>query len=156
MNSALFNSVEELLPQAGDMILVSGVDSWGDDYVEVYVDQDGSSLFAGNGGKVPAWVGIEYMAQAISVYAGIRSKQNNSRIQLGFLLGTRKYTAFTPCFDKGCRLQVKVTRELFEEGGVSLFGCTIHSGGQLLAQAEIKAIQPDNIDDILEVAKGNG
>ena len=40
---------------------------------------------------VPAWAGIEYMAQAIGAYAGIRSKLAGQPISLGYLLGTRRY-----------------------------------------------------------------
>ena len=43
---------------------------------------------------VPAWAGIEYMAQAIATWAGCRALAKNEPIKIGFLLGTRKAPLF--------------------------------------------------------------
>ncbi len=150
MNAVLFDRVEQLLPHSGEMVLVSDVSSWDDESASVVVNQDGASIFADSEGNVPAWVGIEYMAQAVAVFAGIQSKLNNRPIRLGFLLGAQKYTAYASYFAKGIRLDVRVNRVFFAEDSIALFACTIHAGKQLLAEAEIKAVQPDNVDELIK------
>ena len=45
-------------------------------------------------GQVPAWVGIEYMAQAIAAWAGCRARAAGKPPQLGFLLGSRPGSSF--------------------------------------------------------------
>jgi predicted hotdog family 3-hydroxylacyl-ACP dehydratase len=149
MNAALFDSVDQLLPHTGEMILISDVSSWDDDNACVTVEQDGSSVFADEDGNVPAWVGVEYMAQAVAVFAGIQAKQNNRPVNLGFLLGTRKYRVYVSNFTKNTNLIIRVNREMFEENGIALFSCRIYAGEKLLAEADIKAIQPNNVDELI-------
>jgi predicted hotdog family 3-hydroxylacyl-ACP dehydratase len=48
-----------------------------------------SPFFVGTG--VPAWVGIEYMAQTIAAHAGYEARQRGEPPAIGFLLGTRAY-----------------------------------------------------------------
>ncbi len=149
MTSALFDRVDQLLPHSGEMVLISDVTSWDNESASVVVNQDGTAVFADSEGNVPAWVGVEYMAQAVAVFAGIQSRLNNRPIRLGFLLGAQKYTAYASCFAKDVRLDIRVSRVFFEEGGIALFACNIHAGKQLLAEAEIKAVQPDNVDELI-------
>ena len=132
------------------MLLLSELKGWGEDYVEVTVDHRQPSIFANADGCIPAWLGIEYMAQAIAVFAGIRAKQNNQPIRLGFLLGSRKYNALCSHFEANSQLLVKVTRIYMDDDNLVLFDCTISDGENTLATADVKAIQPDNIDDILK------
>lgn len=131
------------------MMLLSGLSSWGDEYIEVFVDHDTPSLFEDSAGRVPSWLGIEYMAQAISAFGGIECKKNGLPVSIGFLLGTRKYQVFTEYFDPGVRLNVRAERTFHSEDNIVQFYCTITGNGKLLATSDIKAIQPENPQDIL-------
>ncbi len=147
--SKLFNSVSDLLPHRGDMILLDHIESWGEDYLEAVVLHHGGSLFSDPDGNVPAWVGIEYMAQAISALAGIHALQNGKPVRIGLLLGTRKYATQVANFRRNTRITVKVEQIFMDENNLAAFDCTIHSD-RLLAEAQIKAIQPNNIEDIIK------
>ena len=149
MHSVLFDDVEALLPHSGDMVLISGVTSWEENNITVFVNQDGSSIFADKEGSVAAWIGVEYMAQAIGVFAGIEAKLNDEPIRLGLLLGTRKYSCRVGSFPINSHLTIKAERIFFERYGVALFACSIHSDEQLLAEAEIKAIQPKSVTELI-------
>ena len=144
MNSVLFDTVADLLPHQGYIVLLSGVSDWGDDSAEFYVEHDGKSPFADRNGDVPSWVGIEYMAQSISAFSGIIRKSSNQDVKLGFLLGTNKYKVNVDAFLKGTRVHIYVERVFHERNSVALFSCTIKDGEHVLAQAELKAIQPDD------------
>ncbi|MEE8059044.1 MAG: 3-hydroxylacyl-ACP dehydratase [Pseudomonadales bacterium] len=149
MSAALFDSVDELLPHSGEMVLISDVTYWDDESTCVVVHQVGTSVFADDEGNVPAWVGVEYMAQAVAIFAGIQAKLNDQPIRLGFLLGTRRYSSYVSSFPKNTRLDIRVNRQFFEENGIALFACSIYAGEKLLAEADIKAIQPDNVDELI-------
>lgn len=143
------DSIEDLVLHRAPMLLVQSMIAWDEAGAEVLVDTSDSILFADSEGNIPAWVGIEYMAQAIAVYAGMVSKLNNEPLKLGFLLGTRRYSANVPTFLPNQQLRVQVKELLRDETNLVLFDCYIFSGDELLARAELKAIQPPNLDNIL-------
>lgn len=156
--NALDLTPEKLLPHAHPMILIDAVDSYGDDSAATLVTPDVGKPFANSEGNVPVWVGMEYMAQSIGIYAGIRAQQEGLPSKIGFLLGTRSYETETGQFDSGQTYVVHV-QKIFEDGSLSAFECTIHrahdDGKQkhrepCLARAIINTFQPDNIDEFME------
>lgn len=150
MNPAIaLDSIEDLVLHRSPMLLVQSVIDWNETGAEVLVNTKDSGLFADSQGNIPAWVGIEYMAQAVAAYAGIVSKVNNEPLRLGFLLGTRRYSANVSAFLPDQQLRVCVKELLRDENNLVLFDCYIFSGDELLARAELKAIQPPNLDSIL-------
>ncbi len=150
MNAApLFTSIAELVPHRAPMLLLESIVDWDLNGVDAVINPRDSSLFADTKGEVPAWVGIEYMAQAISALAGIEAKKRGEPVCIGFLLGTRKYHAQVASFKPEQKLLVKVRELLRDESNLVLFNCEIYAEEKLLASAEIKAIQPENIDDVI-------
>jgi len=145
----LFNTVSDLLPHRGNMVLLDHIESWSDDTLQATVLHQNRNLFSDTNGNVPAWVGIEYMAQAIGAFAGIHALQNGEPVRIGLLLGTRKYQAKVPYFKRDIKITIKVEQIFMDENHLAAFDCTIHSD-TLLAEAQVKAIQPNNIDDILK------
>ncbi len=147
--SKLFNSISDLLPHRGKMILLDRIESWGEDYLKAAVLHRADNLFSDPDGNVPAWVGIEYMAQAISALAGIHALQKGQPVRIGLLLGTRKYTSRVASFQRNEKLIIHVEQIFIAENHLGAFDCTIHSD-RLIAEAQIKAIQPNNIEDIIK------
>ncbi|HHM05088.1 MAG TPA: 3-hydroxylacyl-ACP dehydratase [Gammaproteobacteria bacterium] len=144
----LFRDVAELLPHAAPMILIDEVTDWGEGFLEARVAHAAPSLFALDDGSVPAWVGIEYMAQAIGAYAGIRARRRGEPVRIGFLLGAREYAARVPYFRPRQVVTVRVESIFRDEAEIAAFDCEIRDGGTLLAKAEVKAVQPDNPEDV--------
>lgn len=145
-----FDSVAELLVHDAPMLLLSEVSDIGDEFAEAIVELDGSCCFSTADGSVPAWLGIEYMAQTIGLFAGFQAKANNRPNNIGFLLGSHKYTAYSDSFAKGSRLLIRAERKLHDANNLVMFDCTIHLDGNLQAQADVKAIQPDNFKETLK------
>lgn len=145
----LFDSVQDLLLHQPPMLLLKSIVKWDETGLEALVDPKDSALFADEHGAVPCWVGIEYMAQAIGAYAGIESRTEGVPLCLGFLLGTRRYSAKVVSFDPEQLLRVKVRELLRDETNLVLFDCQIYADDQLLASAEIKAIQPKDANAVI-------
>ena len=60
---------------------------------------------------VPAWAGVEYMAQTIAAHAGVEARARGEPPAIGFLLGTRAYSTSVEKFPNGSKLTVTVEPE---------------------------------------------
>ncbi len=148
-DTPLFHSVEDLLLHRPPMLLIRRISQWDDTSVTAEVDPADSGLFADDQGRVPSWVGIEYMAQMVSAYAGIENLRRGRPPQLGLLLGSRSYRSAVEYFLPGQMLRVE-GREIYrDEDNLVLYDCRIFSGDTELVSAEMKALQPEDLSDIL-------
>lgn len=137
--------VAEVLPHAGPMILINEIVHWETDRISTQVHINQSSQFAQAAG-VPTWVGIEYMAQTIAALAGCRARSCNKPVQIGFLVGSRKYSAQLPYFSFGSSLTVNAKELINGDNGLAVFECSIASsdGNSTLAHANINVFQPQD------------
>ncbi len=142
--------IDELLFHKKPMLLLKQVTSWDAHGLDVIVDPMDSANFFTPEGKLPSWVGIEYMAQAIGALSGIFSKQAGQPISMGFLLGTRKFSAHQSFFDLDKLLKVRVKEIIRDETNLVLFDCAIYVDDVLIAHAELKAVQPPNLEEMFE------
>lgn len=138
-------SPEQLLPHAAPMILL-------DEILEV----DQTSLLAAvrvpkNGlfndpvynGNVPAWVGIEYMAQAVAAHAGYLSRCNGELPTIGFLLGSRLYQSNVASFECDTYLTIRVEEILKGDNGMAVYQALIEGQG-VEVTARINGFLPEN------------
>ncbi|TMS59797.1 hypothetical protein MW7_000690 [Imbroritus primus] len=116
--------IERYVPHRGAMLLLDRLLEASAEHAvaEVRVRHDG--LFVQNG-AVPAWVGIEYMAQTVAAWAGWQAAQRNAPARIGFLLGSRKFEALQPTFAAGSLLRVRVQCELVGSNGLGMFDCQL-------------------------------
>lgn len=153
--------IAELVPHSGTMLLLDNT-SLLDDTVhsdahsltaQVSIRPD--SLFATERG-VPAWVGIEYMAQTVAAFAGVRAREAGEAIRIGFLVGSRKYSCNTAFFPVDTTLNIQVTEELRAENGLGVFICRItsapNSANMIVAEANLNVFQPDDAEEFLNNA----
>jgi predicted hotdog family 3-hydroxylacyl-ACP dehydratase len=138
-----YPAIQELLPQRGDMLLLDRVLEAGDEYILTEVTVRGDCLFADAGREVPAWVGIEYMAQTVAAFSGYQRLLGGRAVDLGFLLGTRYYRSVVTAFPCGALLRVRAEMEIEGLNGLSVFACRIESG-ELLAQAKLSVFLPSD------------
>jgi len=57
---------------------------------------------------VPAWVGFEFMAQAISALTGIRKRAKGEKPNIGFILSIPSLQMEIPLFKNGSSVEVRV------------------------------------------------
>lgn len=145
----VYDTVADVLPHEGRIVLLSEIVGWDESYLEAAVDLVDGCMFSDENGHVPSWVGLEYMAQAIAALAGIKNKLAGEAVKIGLLLGTTKYSASVGSFKAGARLSVRIKQVYIDESNLALFDCEIVEAGQVLATAQVKAIQPENINEII-------
>lgn len=69
----------ELLPHAGDMILIDKIVSFDDEQIFTRLTVKPDGLFSLPDGSLPAWVGIELMAQSVAAFAGCHARKKAIR-----------------------------------------------------------------------------
>ena len=136
--------VQDLLPHAEPMILLSGYDvPTAAGTVASYVDITEDSPFferAQNG--VPSCVALEYMAQTMALCVGLKRREEGLSPRIGYVLGTRRLDIFAPCFRRGVRYRVEV-QCAFEDESFGAFDCRIvDEDGDEVAKGTLTAFQP--------------
>ena len=143
-------SVADLVPHSGRMSLLSAILDYGEDWLQAEVVITAESMFADAQG-VPAWIGLEYMAQTIAAYSGLKERLQGGRPKIGFLLGSRKYLCNAERFAIGQRLVVTASPELQGSNGLNVFNAELHGDG-ISASAVVNVFQPDDADRFLQEA----
>jgi predicted hotdog family 3-hydroxylacyl-ACP dehydratase len=133
------NNVTELVPHSGDMVLLDRIVDFDEQGLTAELIVRGDELFS-PGPRVPAWVGIEYMAQTVAAYVGVKAKQVNDPIRLGFLLGTRFYNSNVAAFEVGATLTIRVEK-IIQDDGLGVFECRILGEGVDIT-ANLNVYQP--------------
>lgn len=145
--------VDALLPHRGSLLLVDTLLDYDAERVRVGLTVRDAPPFGDGCGSVPAYIGLEYMAQAISVFSGLEMLSIGVAPKIGLLIGTRRYHASVPQFSHGAALVVTALRVMGGDEALWVFDCTItDAAGTLLASAEVKAFRPRDIRDFLNDA----
>lgn len=141
--------IDEIVPHSGFMSFLDELLEYDHEQVVAQVTIREQSEFFVPGRGVPAWVGLEYMAQAVSAFSGIEDEQRGRRPRIGLLLGTRRYRCFTPWFALGARLRVTAHLQLRGEHDLVAFHCVISCGDRTLTSADVKGICPEDLHAVL-------
>jgi len=132
-----------LLPHSGAMILLDKVCQFDEDGLTALATVK-PCPYSQEDGSLPPWLGLELMAQAVGAWAGCRAKQAGKPVDLGFLLGTRRYQCVIEQLPLGVELTVSAQRSLIDSSGMAVFECTLSENGRLLAEARLNIYQPPN------------
>jgi predicted hotdog family 3-hydroxylacyl-ACP dehydratase len=132
-------AVTDFIPHSGDMVLLDRIVDFDEQGLTAQLTVRGDELFS-PGPSVPAWVGIEYMAQSVAAYVGVKAKQANEPIRLGFLLGTRFYNSNVAAFEVGATLTIRVEK-IIQDDGLGVFECQILGDGVDIT-ANLNVYQP--------------
>ena len=142
----------ELLPHAGDMILIDSIERFDDEQIYTRLTVKSEGLFNLPDGSLPAWVGVELMAQSVAAFAGCHARQKGNPVELGFLLGTRKFECNVEAFPAGTELTIHGLRSLEDDNGMGVFECHIHGEG-IHASARLNVFRPPEATQYLQQKK---
>lgn len=148
-----FPDVSSFVPHKAPMILINklvAVDK-SNVHCQVFISEK-SQFFDAQSDAVPAWVGIEYIAQTISAWAGYQSSLKGENSPIGFLLGARRYNSECESFVDGCVLDV-YAQQLMESDGMSAFQCCIECAGKELISSQLNVFVPTK-EQLEEMLKG--
>lgn len=150
-----FAHISEFLPHQSPMILIDQLIDVTALSVHCQVTINDSGLFFDPQKKaVPAWVGIEFMAQTVAAWSGYHASQKGLQAPIGFLLGSRRYSSECTLFSEGAVLDIHA-QQLMESDGMAAFACVIKQDGKELASSQLNVFlpSPDKLQQILGSAK---
>ena len=142
--------IEAIIPHRGSMLLLDAIDTFDDTTLSAFAHVDAHAWYADAADAMPAWIGIEIMAQAIAAHIALLAMRGGGKARPGVLLGSRSYLALRPAFRSGARLRVHVSELLRSEAGHSAYECTIDDGDTRCAEAVIKVFQPSDFHSFIE------
>jgi predicted hotdog family 3-hydroxylacyl-ACP dehydratase len=150
-----FEPIEAILPHRGTMLLVERVSACSDDTLTAHATVHADAWYANADGAMPAWIGIELMAQAIAAHVSLLAMRAGGRARPGVLLGSRSYEACVPAFARRAQLRIDVKEVLRSTEGHGAYECTIEHDGARCAQAVIKVYQPTDFQSFIEGISGS-
>lgn len=135
-------NIADYVPHRGRMSWLDRLVSADADGAEAEVTPRADALFADADG-VPAWIGLEYMAQTVAAWSGARARAAGGEPRIGYLLGSRRYHCTRSRLPLDAPLRVRVHCELLAANGLGQFDCRLlDAQGQELAQALISVYEP--------------
>jgi predicted hotdog family 3-hydroxylacyl-ACP dehydratase len=143
----------ELIPHAGDMILIEQILAFDEEQIHTRLTVRPGGLFNRPDGSLPAWVGIELMAQSVAAFAGCRARKRGEAVELGFLLGSRKFECNVESFPAGTELTIHGLRSLEDDNGMGVFECHITAPG-IQASARLNVYRPPQVAQYLHEPEG--
>lgn len=100
-----------------------------------------TDAFLSPGRGVPAYVGVEYMAQCVAVHAGVRARARGFGPPLGFLLGTRHYRAAVEYFEPGLTHRATCRELISDDNGMGSYECSILLDDDIVAEGRLAVLQ---------------
>ena len=141
--------IEKLVPHRHPMVLVERMLEFREteSVCETTIRPD--SLFLEKRG-LPAFVGLEIMAQSVAAHGGYRAYRNGEPVRIGFLLGTPRFTTHRAYFPMGSTLRIEV-KQTWGDDQMMSFYCEIRDGltAELLQATNLNVFQPNDLDTYL-------
>lgn len=132
-------AIEQLLPHRPPMLLLDRLLSADElnAVAEIRITPASTFFISSDGVEgVPAWVGIEYMAQTIAALAGWRALRKGLPVPTGYLLGTRHYACTLAHFRSGQTLTIEVSEQMFDDNGLGAYNCRILGDAETGSRAD--------------------
>lgn len=144
-----YPAIQELLPHREPMILLDEVRDATEASITCSVELRPGSSFVENG-SVQAFVTVEYMAQCVATYAGLKAYRRGDRVQTGYLIGVSTVDLAVDQIDVGELLIVRANH-IWGDDSLGKFECTVDSNGLRVAAGVLTVFQGD--PDAVELAR---
>jgi predicted hotdog family 3-hydroxylacyl-ACP dehydratase len=128
--------VDELVLHAAPMLLLDRIVEATADTLEAEASIDKESPLCEGETELPAWWGIEYMAQSIAALAGLRERVAGNDVPVGFLTGCRKFNCNKSGIPLGTVFRIHIIELVSLDKSLGAFDCRIDSE-EFCAEARI-------------------
>ena len=148
--------IESLLPHTGPIVLLRRVLAHAERETVCEVVPTGDDLLADAAGRVPAWVGIEYMAQCVAAHSGMLARVRGVAPRPGFLVASRRIDLHAAELVPDRALWVRARHVWGEHEGMVSFDCTVSDAvtGAALVSGRLSCLLPAADDPILRDPSG--
>jgi len=146
-------AIEDLIPHRGTMLLLDHVLVFEKESTTTEYVPRADAWYADELGNMPAWVGIELMAQTIAAHIGLVKRSEGAPPKQGALLGTRRYASTCSAFASGEPLRIDAKMIYRDTSGLAAYECRIAVGGNQVASATLKVFEPVDFQSFLEASR---
>lgn len=130
------DAIARLLPHDGAMVLLDTVRDYDHERIHCTADPHRVDNPLREAGRLPAWCGIEYAAQAMAVHSGLCAAQSATAAR-GFLAVAREIVMTLPTLDSlPGELHIHADK-IIADSGRSQYRFRIESGGQVVVQGRV-------------------
>lgn len=133
--------VAALLPHSGQMVLLEQILDYNDNELIARTHLHPSCPLIQADGTIPAWMGMELLAQSVGALNGIQAQQAGEKVNIGFLLGTRKLSLLASHLPLQQSLIAQVHLSIRDTNGFAVFDSRLYQAEKPLAWHET----PDNL-----------
>lgn len=146
--------IEPYVPHRGQICLLDRLLEVSDNDLLAEVIPRADNLFARQQG-IPAWVGIEWLAQAVAAWAGVQSALRHEAPRIGFLLGTRRYRCEPAYFTFNQPVRARIVPDFRADNGLGAFnGSLLDADGETLASATLNVYEPPDAEALNAMKNG--
>ncbi len=148
-----FPPVNELVPHEEEMLFLQEVLEHTEAATRCAIDIDMQRRFRDSSGNIPAWVGIEYLAQVIAAHGGLLERVHGRPPRIGFLLGGRRISYYTSSFHRGQRLEGLARHSWGGVVGPVSFSCELRDRdtGELLVEGKLNCLWPKDEGEVQRI-----
>ncbi|MGH8427309.1 MAG: hypothetical protein ACRES7_04910 [Gammaproteobacteria bacterium] len=137
-------AVAELLPHGAEALCLDALAEYvaGERVTARLAVRAGLPLYDEKLGGIPAWAGIEIMAQTAGLFVGMDAIAAGGIPRVGYLIGVRRFRARCGLYEAGLELVIEANSRCSESVGLGCFVCRIEAGSKPLASATISVWRP--------------
>jgi len=136
-------SAAEFVMHRDPMLLLDTLVSADDECAICEWQVNAEDPFVENDSGVPAYVGVEFMAQCVAVHAGARARIVGLGPPLGFLLGARHFKSSISHFQIGERYRATCRELMRDDSGMGSYDCIILHGDEQVAEARLAVLEKE-------------
>jgi len=139
-----------IMPHRGKMLLLSKVNEYdltkGSVEAEYYLTEDCLFYDPAIAG-IPAWVGFEIMAQAVSAFMGIKTRARGEPVKIGFILGVSQVKMGLSFFKTGSMIVVRA-QEYENMDPLYIFSGEIYIEGAKVFEGKLTVMEVEDAKGI--------
>ncbi|MDW5377462.1 hypothetical protein R6258_11090 [Halomonas sp. HP20-15] len=151
---ALPRPIAEFVPHRSGMCLLDTLIAADEHGLTARLTPRADGLFVEAAGAsaqgIPAWVGVEWLAQAVAAWAGWHAAQRGQAPAVGFLVGCRKFVSHQAHFPIGESFEVRIRCDFVADNGLGQFSGEIAAADEAsaaaLAEGRLTIYQPPHND----------
>jgi predicted hotdog family 3-hydroxylacyl-ACP dehydratase len=134
-----------IVPHRGKMLLLSRVINYSMEDLtieaEYHITED-CLFYDSAAAGVPAWVGFEFIAQAISAFSGIRNRENGEPPRIGFILAVSQVRIDIPFFKTASIITIRA-KEIEQLDSLYIFKGEIFLEGRKVLEGRLTVLDAD-------------
>jgi predicted hotdog family 3-hydroxylacyl-ACP dehydratase len=120
-------AIEELVPHAAPMVLLDEIKGATVGSLRALATIDAASPFYSGADSISAWWAIEYMAQGVATYAGLRDRLAGRAIPIGFLTSCRRFTSSSAVIRTGSQAEISINEVVSMTDSLAVFDCQMQA-----------------------------